>query len=356
MALKTLNTIRRSIMPVITSKIGKNHLKKINRKDKIEIRKILICRPNQRLGNILLLTPLIQEVVSLFPDAKIEIIVKGKVALPILKEYQNIEDIIVLPRKPFKQLWTYTKTFLSVVVKKYDITINGEKGSSSGKILTYLSNSTYKVYGNIETQEDNDTLKDFEHMAKNCVYNFRNYLKLIGFKPKVDAIPLPNIKLTNDEIKHGKKLLERHFPNTNKPCIAIFTNATGSKKYSKHWWRKFHEKIQKQLGTVFNILEVLPIENTSQLDFRIQNYYSKDLREIASLLYNTECFIGADSGMMHLSVASQTLTIGLFNVTNIEKYAPYGRRNTFINTNQGSIEDHIELIAKTICNASRIQN
>ena len=37
---------------------------------KAEIKRILICRPNHRLGNLLLLTPLLQEVIETFLRAR----------------------------------------------------------------------------------------------------------------------------------------------------------------------------------------------------------------------------------------------------------------------------------------------
>ena len=39
--------------------------------------KVLITRPNHRLGNQLLLTPLIQEVKKQFPNSKIHLVVNG---------------------------------------------------------------------------------------------------------------------------------------------------------------------------------------------------------------------------------------------------------------------------------------
>jgi ADP-heptose:LPS heptosyltransferase len=37
-------------------------------------------------------------------------------------------------------------------------------------------------------------------------------------------------------------------------------------------------------------------------------FYSKDIREIGAVIANTEIFIGADSGIMHLASASLTPT------------------------------------------------
>jgi ADP-heptose:LPS heptosyltransferase len=43
-------------------------------------------------------------------------------------------------------------------------------------------------------------------------------------------------------------------------------------------------------------------ENVSQIAFKSPTFYSKDIREIGAVIANTEIFIGADSGIMHLLV------------------------------------------------------
>src|SRR5690606_8854968 len=112
--------------------------------------------------------------------------------------------------------------------------------------------------------------------------------------------------------------------------IAFFTYATGTKCYPGEWWPAFYEKFYPKYVTDFNFIEILPVEDISQLKRKLPTYYSKDIREIASLMANCEMVVAADSGMMHLSSAALTPTIGLFSVTRTEVYAPYGNNSTFI--------------------------
>jgi ADP-heptose:LPS heptosyltransferase len=50
------------------------------------------------------------------------------------------------------------------------------------------------------------------------------------------------------------------------------------------------------------------------------------LPEIAAFLSRSSLFVGNDSGLMHLSAAAGTPTLGLFGPTNAAEYAPAGRR------------------------------
>ncbi len=97
-------------------------------------------------------------------------------------------------------------------------------------------------------------------------------------------------------------------------------------------------------------IEILPVENISMLNFSIPSYYSKDVRKIASVIANTDIFIGADSGMMHLASASLTKTIGLFSVTDVYTYSPYGNGSTAIDTNKNGTEACMKIIKDALQN------
>ena len=85
------------------------------------------------------------------------------------------------------------------------------------------------------------------------------------------------------------------------------------------------------------------------IDFKAPTFYSKDIREMASLMANTNVFVGADSGIMHLASAAQVPVVGLFSVTNMEKYKPYNSNSIGLNTddsNNETIYKAIELTKK----------
>ena len=83
----------------------------------------------------------------------------------------------------------------------------------------------------------------------------------------------------------------------------------------------------------YNLLEILPVENVSQIGFRAASFYSKNIREIGAVLANTTLFIGADSGIMHLANAAHTTTLGLFSASSLQKYEPYCNGSQGVDTN-----------------------
>ncbi|MGB5417421.1 glycosyltransferase family 9 protein [Algibacter sp.] len=347
MSFKTkVNIYRRKIMRSITKNIGSAYSEpkkgEINFSD---IKRVLIIRPNHRLGNQLLLTPLVQEVINLFSNCEIDLFVKGGVAHPVFENYKEINNIIKLPKKPFNNLFQYAKSWISIKQKSYDLVINGDKNSSSGRLLTQMSKAKIKVFGDVN-EAIQSTYTDHEHISKYPIYNLRNYLAKLGLSNENKSIPVLDIKLNEAEIANGKNILNGIIKN-DKKTICIYTNATGDKCYSEAWWETFYSRLKTEYPN-HNIIEMLPIENISKINFQAPHFYSKDLREMGAIIHNTSIFIAADNGVMHLASASLTPCVGFFSVTNPNIYGPYGNGSVALHTDKTSMDDWIKAISNIL--------
>jgi hypothetical protein len=150
-------------------------------------------------------------------------------------------------------------------------------------------------------------------------------------------IPSLNLKLSLSEKEDGRKAL-MNIVHNGKKTISLFTYATGEKCFPKSWWMEFYEKLKVSYPD-HNIIEVLPVENVSNISFMAPSFYSRDIREIGSLIANTELFIGADSGMMHLASSVHTPTVGLFSVTDQNAYQPYANKSLSVKIENKNMEE-----------------
>lgn len=340
-----VNQIRRSIMRKLTSYFGKSNMKgfKLNDYSNREI-KILIVRPNHRLGNLLLVTPLIKEIENTFSNPSIDLFVKGNLSEIIFKNYNSVNKHIKLPKKPFDNLFRYFEVWIKLLFNKYDLIINVDEFSSSGRIATSLARSKFKIIGQRENLDYMSINEKSKHIAIRPIEIVRRYLGTDLIKE--NEYPLLDLKLDEREKENGKKKLAEIFNNDNK-VITIFTYATGSKVLSQLWWNSFYELLKINFPT-YNIIEVLPIENSSQINFKAKTFYSKDIREIAALIANTSIFIGADSGIMHLSSSSKTTTIGVLSGSFKTKYEPYGNKSVGFDKKEVTQDEVIDEIKKNL--------
>ena len=205
--LKHINKYRRRLTQQITKNLGSSSFTNKNKPDHLpEINKVLVCRPNHRLGNLLLITPIIQEIITTFPNAKIDLFVKGGLAPIVFQNYSNIDAFIELPKKPFKNLFKYIKTWFLLKNKHYDIVLNVTSTSSSGRIATKFAKSTFKIFGDENDDSQSNNLA-YQHIAKNPVYNFRECINIIGYDKNENKIPSLDLKLSKKEIEEGQKTL-----------------------------------------------------------------------------------------------------------------------------------------------------
>ena len=345
--LKEVNVIRRRVTKGLTKNIGKTiDYTKYDPIDPLTVKRVLISRPNNRLGNQLMMTPLVQEVIDTFPNCTIDLFVRGTLSPIIFENYKEVETIYNLPKKPFKHLLGYFGVWIKLKSKKYDMVINVVQNSSSGRLSTKVARARYKFFGEkIELLEKQ--YKDYNHMAKNAIYNLRYYLNMLGIEDKKTAIPVLDIKVNDKELAQGNDLLAKLVKN-DKKTIGIYTFATGEKCYSEEWWANVYDRLMQRFGTEYNIIEVLPVENVSQIAFKAPSYYSKDIREIAGFLQNLDLFICADSGMMHLGSAVASPLIGLFSVTDLNMYTPYGPDKIGIDTRKMSYDQIMDQVQQSL--------
>lgn len=331
-----IDGFRRRASTMLTHNVGKDSILTVAHE---KVKRILLIRANQRLGNLLMITPIVEELGTIFPNATIDLLVKKGPAKQIFETNPRIGKILELPRKPFKALRTYLRTWWSMRDETYDLVVNVVGHSSSGRLATQFARSRAKFFGD-DWFKGEHALK--HHMAVYPVLNLRSFLDMRRAFP----IPDMSLRISDEERQRGLELLQQT-AGTTKNVLGIFTYATGVKCYSKEWWDTMYTQLQRAFPD-HQIIEILPAENVSQIDFKAPAYYSLDIRELGGFLSNLSLFVGADSGMMHLAAASGVTTVGLFSATKTDIYRPYGHGSFAINTNEGDAASWTERIREAV--------
>ncbi|MCR5862590.1 hypothetical protein LRS05_10705 [Flavobacterium sp. J372] len=75
--LRKANSHKRSLLGALTKSLGSEVEAAPPGLDAATIERILVVRPNHRLGNTLMLTPLVREINHLLPGATVDLFVKG---------------------------------------------------------------------------------------------------------------------------------------------------------------------------------------------------------------------------------------------------------------------------------------
>ncbi|NII11112.1 glycosyltransferase family 9 protein [Oleiagrimonas sp. C23AA] len=282
------------------------------------IYRILICRPNHRLGNLLLLTPLLQAIEAAYPGAEVDLLVGSPCGHAIFSRYPQVRHIHALGARIVRHPLRLVRILLHLRARRYDLVIDAAKGSGSGRIFSRIIRGRYSV-----SPSDLPESTLTEHFAHRPVAALAAALGSSSLKRPYANLDL---RLAPAEIDAGRSALERvcaQTPGQAAPVIGIFANATGKKNLDKAWWKELIAHL-KVMAPECQLVEFLPAHGMSMLDDEIPGLFSTDLRNMAAAMCHVDIFISGDCGVMHLASAARARTLGLFSVTSMEIYGPFG--------------------------------
>lgn len=320
------------------------------------VRRILVCRPNHRLGNLLLLTPLLVELQRVLPMAEVDIVLAGDRGAELFRTFPNVRHIYVLSRRMVRHPIATVRIVMRIRRARYDMAVDPCETSQSGRSLLAASKAAYMV--GIPRRSDTDSSGTVAepptpvHMAQWPVFLLRRALANDPSKLDNDY-PSLTLQLSQDERQAARQTLDAllHVKDGSpaKIVIGLFADATGAKRYDEGWWERFIVAIHAQHPTCA-IVEIAPPDGHSRLSARLPVFSSPSPREVVAVIANMTCFVSADCGVMHLASASGAPTIGLFSVTEMAMYRPYGPHDHAIHT-RGKLPEDIARLASEIIKA-----
>lgn len=299
-----------------------------------EIESIVIIRPNYRIGNLIFLTPLLNELEKNLPHVKIDIIVGMKLAGKILEAMPNVNKVIDVPRELLLHPIDALKYIKGTREKTYDLALNVSGGSTSAQIIASLVKAKYKAnFANKKlwssyTHMQVRGAKRYRHMGLESL-EFLRFFNL----PFPEKEPSLDIRLTQDEQKKAKNDLSKILKNNNiapdTKTIAIFRNARFDKRISDEWWSQWLKEVLN-IDAKITVIDILSPDIPHKINDTVLEYSNKDLRVLGAFFQACDLYVSADTGPMHLAVASNAKVLALFNKTNIEVYGALGKENKTI--------------------------
>ncbi len=298
------------------------------------------------------MTPLLEEIEATLPLARVEILTACPAAREVFREFPSVKYVHQLPFRGVRHPLRHLLTLLRVRRVRYDLLIDPDPKSWTSRFLTRLLAARLKL-GFSSTHKDHgtDISVAFEgapvHMGAYPVYLLRRgLLELDGDLSRADCPPL-SIRLTEPERRTARGELDRLLGAGHcAPVVAFAAHATGAKRFSVNWWRRMLAALRKRLPAA-RVIEIRPPSGVAALP-ELPAYSSRRVRQVAAVVDAADCFVCADSGLMHLGAATDTLTVGLFKVTEPRLYAPRRGASCAVTASDGAPERVAERIAELL--------
>lgn len=278
------------------------------------MKKILIISSN-RLGDSILSSGIPNFYKKKHPEVKITFVC-GEIPFELFKFFKNISYLIKLNKKKFSLHWFFL--WKKVFFNFWDLIVD-LRGTG---ISYFLFSKSKKIYSNKNKK----------------IHKVESISNLLGNK-----IITPYIDFDNKIIKKSAEFKNLIELQKKKKIIAVGASANWiGKKWPKEYFVKLIKNLKK-LKLFTNVIFILlgSREENHELkeisdkfkNSEVKNFSGAlELYEICYFLKKCDCFIGNDSGLMHLAAAIGVPTVGLFGPSSVEQYHPWGKKNITIST------------------------
>ena len=256
--------------------------------------KLLIELPTW-LGDTVMATPSIENIIKLYPDVKITIF-GAYVSTAIFDDHTNVENIIVdeSKRSKIRSLWLYNE---AKKLGNFDVAISFRESFASKLFIFFTKAKRKEVYKRDKTVVRHQVARYNDFV--NTVFYFR-------------AEP-GNLKIYFDSFKYKK------------PTLGI--NPGASYGSAKRWYPEKFAEVAIQLSKRYDIVifggpSEVDIANDIEkaLDkATISNYKNvagkTNIQELCQKIGGLDLFITGDSGPMHVAAAFNVSTVAIFGPT-----------------------------------------
>ena len=268
---------------------------------------LFIC--SNLIGDTILSSGAIKHFVDKNKKAKLTFVV-GPTAAPLLKNYNNVENIIIFKKRKFNLHWfdIFQKTYST----QWDVVVDFR----SSAISYFLRNDKKYIF------KKNNNIHHIDQLNSSFGFNCSNLF----------------IPTSDDEKNKAGADLDISYKH-----IVIFP---GGNWYPKLWSADNFNVTMKLLLEKFHKIRFILVGSLKEKN-KFYNELIKDIKEdliidlfgfnltlTSAYMKKSDIFIGNDSGLMHLAVANKLKVISLFGPTDDKVYGPYRGDNIVIRTSE----------------------
>lgn len=300
------------------------------------VTRILIVRQDSRLGNLVLMTPLLSALKAAIPHAEVDVLISAGFE-DILSENPNIDRVILFEKKSARLMpWRYPVLIMNLRKRKYDLAIDVSDGyhfSLNNVLLTAFSGARYRL------GYDRDGAKSFLNLLvplpPENTYMSDALLWLVKDILPVDGDLPITFYLSNTDRIFADEWLRDHDIKEFDSFFAIHPGGKGRKKWGEENFAVLIDRINDKIGVKIVVIggkaekkTINSIKKLSKTHFDVLE--NVKIGQMAAVIENCDMFISCDTGPMHVSVALDRPTVAIFISSNFRVYGPRGKNSRIV--------------------------
>lgn len=319
--------------------------------DAVQIRRVIVCRRNTRMGNMLFLTPLLRALHTALPRAEIDLLIGSVDYSPLFERQAGVRRVWVMPEKGVFWPLHMLRLLFRLRRQKYDLSVEPTLNSFSNRLSARLCGARRSL----GFQASNQWLQLTHPVMPDPAVRHEALMSLQLVSAAMPyAPPQPQrlqLELSTQERAAGASALASLLANHpgHGPIVGFFTEATGAKRLPRTWWLEWMTAM-RQSGQILRLLQILPPEDASPLDPALPTLCETNLRRLAASLAALDLFVSCDTGPMHLASAAGTPTLGLFHASKSYRYRPLGARSLALDIDASAPRETAQAVLRQLKN------
>lgn len=287
------------------------------------VERVLLVRPNFRIGNTLITAPLIGALRQRFPGAQVDYL-GGDTTMSLLR-HLPIDHGYSVSRRFVSRPWQFLALFWRLRRNRYDVAVEAGMGSFSGGMYTWLSGARWRI--GCTGKGDRFLNLRLPAVATEHVYDSPvAFARLLGS----DCPDHPVYRVGEDEAADAETLLRglglAPAGAAVLPFVAVFVGGHQDKRWPAEQWLELARTLGEAGGRVAVFLGPEEMHFADRMSAGLAGVAHvirpRPLRVFGALWARAALIVTPDSGPMHLAAGLGVPTIAVLQSDGSYIYRP----------------------------------
>ncbi len=296
------------------------------------------------IGNLLLFSPALKLIRREFPEAKITLIVLKDAFKYLYDNSDKVDEVMIIKEKKYPGIINKIKLILNLRKKRFDLSvITFPSNRIEYNLLTFLAGAKYRIANRypLKYWKSLSFLQNCKIPVNMNIHDLEqnlNLLKPLDINLNIDKKIY--LEVSDDNRKRASEFLEGIGLNSEEVIIGFHPGSSTERgMVFKRWKEDKFAELGKKLIKEFGVkILIFGGEEEEKLKENLKNLIGEgsytvseiSLLDTAGLIEKCRLFITNDSGLMHIAVAVNVITVALFGPSDPLRTSPYGDKHLVI--------------------------
>jgi ADP-heptose:LPS heptosyltransferase len=326
------------------------HVRRVGAVPRASVRRILVIRQHNQLGDMLCAVPLLRALRSTYPDAHIALLARP-LNSEILRGSPFLDEVVEYDKKQFARspfsVWRFSRTLKK---RGFDLAIVPSTVSMSvtSDVLAFLSRAKRRIGpGSLQGKKNvtgflYNVQATLDWRRDPTVHQTQRNIDVASILVLEQTSLELELGLSEEEIARGREHLDAR--RGTHPLVIGFH--PGAAKPPNRWDALHFAEIANRCAEIYGAYIIISAgpndeEAVHEMTMNVPNEYllvGSPIRFFASVIRNCDAFISNDTGIMHVAAAAGVPTLSLFGPTDPLQWAPVGKQHRFILGSGNSVD------------------